>query len=191
MRYVGFVKPFSALAAEILSGRRLPEVDRLLGRGTTTEKPEPLIRCRAECGRGLPLSAFSPENSRRGHYPYCRECAAARAREKYRASAEVRARSRAHGKKRLAEQKARGWTDAERARAREAAAAYALSVQRKHPDFGRCVVCGGPVAKRRQRQKTCSRRCLGVVQAQLMTVRRAGGDASSIEAVIAKGGDRG
>lgn len=183
MRYVG-KRGLAALVADMTSPGRSQTADRILGRRPAA--PEPLIRCRAVCGRDLPASEFylCRSKGRLRRHPWCKECSAAHARVKERLDPALRERKRAKHKEWWRRFKEGGYSDEWRRQAREAIAARAIRVARENPAYGRCVVCGGPVAKRLQRQrKTCSRACLSVVQSRLVKVRRAGGDASSWEKV--------
>lgn len=190
MRFVGYNEPAAALFAEIVAGRRLPEVDALLGRRPADTTPEPLVRCRAECGRDLPRDRFSPSSRAGRLYPYCRECAAARAAAKYRACPALRERQREYNRQRRRAARGKPRTEKQKAYAREAIQARAVRCAKENPAFGVCVVCGGPVAKRlRAQRKTCERReCLSEVRRVVAKALRAGRKVASYEEAIRTGG---
>lgn len=183
MRFVGYNEPAAALFAEILSGRRLPEVDALLGRRPADQAPEPLVRCRAECGRDLPRDRFSPSTRAGRLYPYCRECAAARARAKYAACPALREKQRAYNKVRRAALKGKPRTAKQKAAAREAIQAREVRCMKERPPSGPCVVCGDPVKRRlRDQRKTCGKaECLSAVRRVIAKALRAGLQVTSYE----------
>lgn len=184
--FIGYNEGAAALFAEIMAGRRLYQVDLLLNRRTAPPSSEPLVRCRAECGRDLPRDHFSPSSRAGRLYPYCRGCAAARARAKYAASPELRARQQSMKRQRRQARKGTVYTPEERQLAREMIAARALRIAKENPRFGVCVVCGGPVAKRIQRQrKTCERpECLRALKCVLSRAIRAGRKVASYEEAL-------
>jgi len=186
VRFIGYNTPAAALFAEIVAGRRLPEVDALLGRRPAEPETEPLVRCRAECARDLPRSAFSPSSRAGRLYPYCRECAAARARAKYAASPALRERQKAYNAKRRELQRGKPTTARHKAMKREEIRARDLQTMQENPAFGRCVVCSGPVARRiRDQRKTCgARECVSKMRRVIAKALRAGRPAASYEEAL-------